>query len=149
VLITSAAFVVFFCIAIINGSIRTLMNSKVEVGAQGRVIATSLMMTSITQPLGYVIAGPLADKVFEPLLALNGPLAGSVGKIIGIGPGRGIGLIFVAAGALSVAVTITGYLYRPLRMMESDLPDIPGDKSFAEEKDRKVENTLSALVSNK
>jgi MFS transporter, DHA3 family, macrolide efflux protein len=148
VLVASAAFVVFFCIAIINGSIRTLMNSKVEVGAQGRVIAMSLMMTSITQPLGYLIAGPLADKVFGPLLALNGPLAGSVGRIIGIGPGRGIGMMFVVAGVLSVAVTIGGYLYRPLRMMESDLPDIPGDKSFAEEEDRKVESTLNALVPN-
>jgi MFS transporter, DHA3 family, macrolide efflux protein len=148
VLVTSAAFVIFFCLAIINGSIRTLMNSKVEVGAQARVIAMSLMMTSISQPLGYLLAGPLADKVFGPLLAFNGPLAGSVGRILGTGPGRGIALMFVIAGMLAVAVTIAGYLYRPLRMLETDLPDIPDDKFVASHENRKDDPGQSALVPN-
>lgn len=148
VLATSSAFVVFFCFAIINGSIRTLINAKVEVGAQARVFATSLMMTSLSQPLGFLIAGPLADKVFGPMLALNGSLAGSVGRILGVGTGRGIGLLFVVAGAFGVAVTAAGFLYRPLRRMEWELPDIAGDKPMAAEEDRKMAGPLTALVQN-
>lgn len=148
VLVTSAAFVVFFSFAISNGTIRTLMNSKVEVGAQARVFAMSFMMTSIAQPLGYLIAGPLADKVFGPLLAFNGPLAGSVGRILGVGPGRGIAMMFIVAALLNLVVIAGGYSFRPLRMLESDLPDIPGDKPFAGLEDRKDGRALGVLVAN-
>jgi len=41
--------------------------------------------------LGFLLAGPLADKVFEPMMAPGGFLAGSVGAFLGVGPGRGIG----------------------------------------------------------
>jgi MFS transporter, DHA3 family, macrolide efflux protein len=124
VLATVSAFAVFFCMPIINGCNRALMNVKVEPGVQGRVFATSRMITSLTQPLGYILAGPLADKVFGPLLMTDGPLAGSVGQILGTGPGRGVGLLFVVAGVLGVAVTAAGYLYGPFRRLDSDLPDI-------------------------
>lgn len=145
---TCFAFAAFFCLPIVNGSYNTLLNSKVEVGAQARVFAVSRMMTSLTQPLGYMLAGPLADRVFGPWMAIHGPLAGSVGRVLGVGPGRGIGLLFVVAGALGIIVAVVGYFYRPLRMIECDLPDITGDKPLAAEEDRKVDGTLNALLSS-
>jgi len=33
-------------------------------------------------------------------MATNGLLAGSIGQIIGVGPGRGIGLLLAIAGAM-------------------------------------------------
>lgn len=148
VLITISAFVVFFCMPIINGSNRTLMNTKVEMGAQARVFAVSRMMTSLAQPLGYLIAGPLADKIFGPMLAPNGVLAGSVGRILGTGPGRGIGLVFVLVGVLATAATVSGYLYRPLRLMEGELPDIADEKLIVEQEQPKTDRALAALVPN-
>jgi len=144
-LVTISAFVVFLCMPIINGSNRALLNVKVEPGIQGRVFATSRMITSLTQPLGYVIAGPLADKVFGPLLVAGGALSQNVGTIIGVGPGRGIGLLFVVVGALAIAVTAAGYLYRPFRQVESDLPDIPDDELPGEEQ-QEEECALRVLV---
>ena len=38
--------------------------------------------------MAYVVAGSLADRIFEPLMAADGLLAGSVGQILGVGPGR-------------------------------------------------------------
>ncbi len=140
-LVTGSAFVILLCMPIINGSNRALMNTKVEPGVQGRVFAMSRMITSLTLPLGYLIAGPLADRVFGPLLAPGGPLAGSVGKILGVGPGRGIGLLFVVMGTLAVVVTVTGYLYRPLRLVEGELPDVSDDKSLAGEDTRSDKTT--------
>ncbi|MBF2059942.1 MAG: MFS transporter, partial [Fischerella thermalis M66_A2018_004] len=52
--------------------------------------------------LAYLIAGPLADQVFEPLLTPTGLLAGSVGKFIGVGRGYGIALLFVVMGMLTM-----------------------------------------------
>ena len=79
-------------------------------------------------PLSYLMAGPLADRVFEPLMAINGLLAGSVGRIIGAGPGRGIGLIFVITGILTIIITILTYLYPRVRYLEDELPDMVHDE---------------------
>ena len=67
--------------------------------------------------------GPLVDRLLEPLLIPGGRLAGNVGLIIGVGPGRGIGLLFIAMGMLKVAVTLASLLNPRVRRIEDELPD--------------------------
>ncbi len=64
------------------------------------MFAVRRMIAWASLPLAYVAAGPLADRVFEPLLAEGGLLVGTVGRIIGVGKGRGIGLMFVVLGGM-------------------------------------------------
>jgi len=90
---------------------------------QGRVFATINMICFSCIPLAYVVAGPLAERIFEPLMATDGLLAGSIGQIIGVGPGRGIGLLFITMEILAIGVTCVGYRYPPLRFVEEELPD--------------------------
>ena len=78
-------------------------------------------------PLAYIVAGPLADNVFRPLLVEGGALAGSVGQLIGVGPGRGTGFMFMVIGALSVLVAAAGYLSPRVRNVEDELPDVMPD----------------------
>lgn len=79
-------------------------------------------------PLAYIAAGPLADNVFRPLLVEGGALAGSVGQLIGVGPGRGTGFMFIVVGALSVLVAAAGYLNPRVRNVEDELPDVMPDE---------------------
>jgi hypothetical protein len=79
----------------------------------------------------FLGAGPLADHVFEPLLASNGGLAGSVGTIIGLGPGRGIGLMFILMGLLTILTAVGGLLVPRLRHVDVDLPDSDLEKPMA------------------
>jgi MFS family permease len=72
------------------------------------------------------LAGPLSDRVFEPLLATGGPLTGSVGQLIGSGPGRGIGLLFLLMGSLTILTAVAGFLQPRLRRVELELPDALG-----------------------
>ncbi|NJL79228.1 MAG: hypothetical protein HC836_20700 [Richelia sp. RM2_1_2] len=46
-----------------------------------------------------------------------------MGKIIGIGTGRGIGLMFILMGLIIMLITMLGYYYPPLRKVEIELPD--------------------------
>jgi DHA3 family macrolide efflux protein-like MFS transporter len=85
------------------------------------------MIAYPTTCIAYLIAGPLADNVLEPLLAKGGPLAGSIGQIIGTGPGRGIGLLYIVVGIFTVLVTIVAYSYPRLRLIEDELPDAVTD----------------------
>jgi DHA3 family macrolide efflux protein-like MFS transporter len=95
---------------------------------QGKVFAAQQMIAASTRPLAYLVAGPLVDRLFEPLLAPGGGLARSVGQIIGVGPGRGIGLLFVVMGALKVGVTLASYLDPKIRRIEDELPDAPAER---------------------
>ena len=131
VLIATAGFAAFFSIPIIIGSAHAIWQKKVAPDVQGRVFAVRSMISWSCFPLAYLVAGPLADYVFEPLLVHGGPLAGSIGQFIGVGPGRGIGLLFIAVGAFIMLVTITAYHYRPLRQVEDDLPDAIADEMAA------------------
>jgi MFS transporter, DHA3 family, macrolide efflux protein len=118
-----AAFTYFFGFPIVNDSDQAIWQSKVELAVQGRVFALRRMLTWGSLPFAGLVAGPLADRVFEPLLVPGGLLAGSIGQIIGVGKGHGIALLFVAIGILTMTVTVCGYLYQPLRLLETQLPD--------------------------
>lgn len=128
-LIAVGGFIAFFSAPIVNSSTRAIFQSKVALDVQGRVFAVMQMIAGSTAPMAYLVAGPLADHVFEPLLATNGPLAGSIGQIIGVGPGRGIGLLFILAGILLILATAIGYLYPRLRLVEDELPDATTDEA--------------------
>ncbi|MBR8835862.1 MAG: MFS transporter [Stigonema ocellatum SAG 48.90 = DSM 106950] len=116
-------FIYFFGVPIINGCDQAIWQSKVAPAVQGRVFALRRMLAWASLPLAYLIAGPLADEVFEPLLAVGGSLAGSIGQIIGVGRGHGIALLFIVMGMLNMLVATGGYLYQPLRLLEKQLPD--------------------------
>ncbi len=124
-------FLYFFGLAIINSSSQVIWQNKVPPEVQGRVFAVRRMIAWASLPLAYMVAGPLADQVFEPLLAAGGPLVGTIGRVIGVGPGHGIALLFVLMGMLSMLVTVGGYLYPPLRLVEEELPDAIADEAPA------------------
>ena len=141
-LITAAGFGIFFCMPIVNGSSQALWQSKVEPDLQGRVFSARRMIAMAASPLAYIIVGPLADNLFEPLLAVNGPLAGNVGRIIGTGPGRGSGLMFIVMGVLSIVVAVVAYLNPRIRLVEDELPDVVADETLD---DRTAQKTAEVL----
>jgi MFS family permease len=122
-LIIIGGFLSTLTVPIISSSNQVIWQKKVAADVQGRVFAIRRTITLATPLLTYVIAGPLADRVFEPMMAVNGPLAGSIGQILGMGPGRGIGLLFVTMGLLLVLITVICCLSPHLRRVEDELPD--------------------------
>lgn len=123
--IASGLYLFFSQIVLVSS--RTIWQVKIAPEYQGRVFAVQQMVTAIFFPLGQILAGPLADKVFQPLMNADGAWAGSVGQIIGVGPGRGIGLMFIVLGILNLVLTIGGYLYPRIRLLEDEIPDALGD----------------------
>ena len=70
-----------------------------------------------------LLAGCLAETVFEPALLAHQPLAQSVGRIIGSGPGRGIGLLLILMGLVKLGIGGLMWASRSVRTVERDLPD--------------------------
>jgi MFS family permease len=119
-----SGFLFFFILPIANGSSTAIWQTKVEPGVQGRVFATRRMLASFATPLAYMLAGPLADLIFEPFMTSGGAIALRIASIIGSGPGRGFGLIFVILGLLISIASLLGYLYPRIRLVEVELPDV-------------------------
>ncbi len=133
-LLALIAFLFFFGQPIINSSTLVIFQKKVAANVQGRVFALISAIANAAVPFAYVVAGPLADRVFEPLMVADGLLAGTIGQIIGVGSGRGIGLMFIIMGILTMLATVIAYQYPPLRFVENQLPDaVIDDSSIAPE----------------
>lgn len=102
-----------------------LFQTKIEAGAQGRTKAARSMISMSLMPLAFLSAGPLSDYVFGPALLPGGALArGFAGRTLGLGPGRGAGLLFVLAGIALLLITAIIYIQPNIRKLEDRLPDL-------------------------
>ena len=115
---------VLFTIPLIVQSASTIWQHKVPSELQGRVFALRALLAGSALPVGYLAAGPLADRLFEPLLRGGGHLAGSVGRILGTGPGRGAALLLVILGATTILAALVAGASPRLRRVEEELPDL-------------------------
>jgi MFS transporter len=105
------------------GNSQALWQSKVTSDTQGRIFALRSMIAGSSLPIAYLIAGPLADRVFTPLLTTNGLLAGTIiGHVLGVGPGRGVGLLFIVLGIYGMLVVALAAVFPQLRQLDT-LPD--------------------------
>jgi hypothetical protein len=96
-----------FATAILNAHWLAIVQAKVGLELQGRVIATGIMLSWLMVPAGFLAAGPLASRVFEPLL-----------------PGHGIALLVIVAGVASTLLGLAAFGTRRVRRLEDDLPDV-------------------------
>jgi hypothetical protein len=69
--------------------------------------------------VAYVFAGVLADYVFNPALKEGGVLADTVGRVIGTGETRGIGLLIMLSGLGLVITALLISRSKGLRALES------------------------------
>ncbi len=98
-LVTGAGIFLFFLVLpFLNTSADVLVRSNVASGVQGRVWGIISLLSQTGTAVAYALSGVLADHIFEPLMSEQGLLAGSIGKLIGTGQGRGIGFMLVLSG---------------------------------------------------
>jgi MFS transporter, DHA3 family, macrolide efflux protein len=104
---------------IINSYNQAIWQSKVPPDIQGRVFSVRRVIAQITGPLGLGIAGPLADRLFEPMMAKENFLT----PIFGSSKGAGMALLIAITGVLTVFVGIGGYLNKRVWNVEMEIPD--------------------------
>ena len=107
----------------INSLYIAILQAKIEPDLQGRIFGLENSISTITYPLGQIIAGFAVDTFLEPALLSGGSLANSFGKIAGTGPGAGMGLTILIGGILAIITGVAGYAIRSIREIEILLPD--------------------------
>ncbi|MFF7581165.1 amino acid adenylation domain-containing protein [Streptomyces sp. NPDC008061] len=122
-LIVTGMFLLAFGESLADGHWIALVQTKVGLELQGRVLAIFMTLMMLTMPLGYLVVGPLAEHYVKPLLQPGGALADTVGALLGTGPGRGLALLVVVSGLLQLGWAARGWANSRLRLLEDDLPD--------------------------
>jgi len=117
-----AFFVVFFA-QFASGTSGVIWQTKVPHDVQGRVFAYRGMIASIASPIGMILAGTLADYVFEPMMQVGNWGANAFGQLVGTGPGAGMGLMMVLAGGVGVILGLSGFIIPSIRNLETLIPD--------------------------
>ncbi len=107
IFIIIVGFMFFAVLPFVNTSIEVLIRVNIDNKKQGRVWSIISTVTYLGSVVAFVVAGFLADKVFNPFLEVNGKLAGTVGSIIGVGEGRGIGLMLIISGIAISFISIS------------------------------------------
>jgi DHA3 family macrolide efflux protein-like MFS transporter len=121
-LIAGLAPAFLFTIPVVAGSFMAILQTQTPADVQGRVFATVRMVSLVSVPAAYFLAGPLADGVFEPAMSPGGALAGSVGRWIGTGEGRGIALMFMISGLVLAATAAAAWASPHIRGVEDSVP---------------------------
>ncbi len=130
---TGAALFSAFFIPFIISADRAIWQQKVPADIQGRIFGVQGLFRQMGMPLGYLLAGPLADRILEPAMMPGGTLAPIFGGLVGTGPGAGMGLMFVCTALMGCALCLSGYLIPAVRNVERDLPDAEVDSAVSDE----------------
>ena len=129
VYVSAGLFLLMFFLPFGSGPSAALFAAKIAPDVQGRVFATRSMISQSMMPVAFLLSGILADNVFNPLLVEGGALANTfVGRWLGVGQTRGIGLMMLSSGLILVVVSLLVYLNPRIRNIESEIPDaVPDD----------------------
>ncbi len=120
-LLAASAFLIMLPNTFATILLQSMLQAKVAPDVQGRVFGCVQQLVMLMNPVAYLIAGPLADRIFEPMVGRAGwetisPLVGNVA-------GSGMGLIFVLSGALGLVLSVVLFSVPMIRHIENILPD--------------------------
>lgn len=99
---------------LLGSSETALWMQNIAPAMQGRVFAANALVGQGVSAIATIIAGPLADRVFEPLLQSDHPLATLLAPIIGTQPGAGIATLYILSSLGLLSIGLWGYTRKPL-----------------------------------
>jgi MFS family permease len=117
-----ASFFGAFLYPPIEAASQAIWLSQTPVAEQGRIFAARRVMTESAGLAVLLLAGPLADDVFEPGMREGGWLRPVFGWLVGTGAGSSMAAIFVLSGTLTLTIGGLGFTVRRLRDLDRATP---------------------------
>jgi DHA3 family multidrug efflux protein-like MFS transporter len=131
-------FFIYLVLApVAEASEQTIIQKVVPFQEQGRVFGFAQSLETAASPVTAFLIGPIAQFWILPSMT-DGPLAEAIGPWFGIGPERGMALIFIVAGVIGLIVTLVALRSGPYRRLSNRYLAASGDA------DRVVEGEASA-----
>ena len=118
VLLAVGTFIWMFLFPFIEAIEQTIFQKVVPPERLGRVIGFAHSIEQSASPLTAFLIGPIAQFVFIPFMT-TGRGVGMIGSWFGTGMGRGIALVFSAAGIVGLVISLLARRSRAYRLLSS------------------------------
>jgi DHA3 family multidrug efflux protein-like MFS transporter len=105
ILLSIGSLVWMIFIPFIEATEQTIIQKVVPVERQGRVFGFAHTVEQSASPLTAFLIGPLAQFVFIPFMT-TGRGVSLIGSWFGVGEGRGMALVFIAAGFVGLIIAL-------------------------------------------
>ena len=115
---SAAGFFAELTIPFIVSPYFALWQEMVPPDVQGRVFSTREMIQIASQPIGYLLGGVMADRLFEPAMQSGGLFSSLFGPLVGTGPGAGMAFMFVITSVCGSLIGFTGLLLPSIRQLD-------------------------------
>jgi hypothetical protein len=128
VLVILGAFGMAFSISLGNGIVITIIQTKFPQRMQGRVFAINMTIAAATAPVGLAVIAPYGTRLLSPVARTSGSLGGLVHLVVGTGPGRAIGLVYVLCAVALALLVLVARGIKTIARFDRDVPDaLPDD----------------------
>jgi MFS transporter, DHA3 family, multidrug efflux protein len=115
-LLAAGTFVWMFFVPFTEAIEQTILQKVVPPDRLGRVFGFAHSIEQAASPVTAFLIGPLAEWTFIPFMT-TGAGAQLIGDWFGTGVGRGIALVFTAAGAVGLAVTLVAMRSKSYKLL--------------------------------
>lgn len=116
ILLAIGMFLYMCLVPFIEATEQTIFQKVVPTERLGRVFGLAHSIESAASPITAFFIGPLAQLVFIPFMT-TGKGVELIGNWFGVGPGRGIALVFILAGFAGLIVTLIAMRSRSYKLL--------------------------------
>ncbi len=116
VLLMVGSFVWMFFFPFIEAIEQSIFQKVVPQERLGRVFGFAHSVEQSASPITAFLIGPIAQLVFIPFMT-TGAGTELIGNWFGVGPGRGLALVFIVAGMIGLAVTLLAMRSRSYKLL--------------------------------
>jgi DHA3 family multidrug efflux protein-like MFS transporter len=121
VMLTVGMLVWLALIPVIEAAEQTVLQRSIPYERQGRVFGFAQLLENAAAPITAFLMAPLAETIFIPFMTDGGGVDW-IGGWFGVGPERGIALMFTLAGLVGVVVTAATRWSRSYRLLATADP---------------------------
>lgn len=117
ILLLAAGILIWVCLMpFIEATEHTIIQKVVPYERQGRVIGFAQSVEMGASPITAFLIGPIAQFIFIPFMT-TGAGVELIGSWFGVGPGRGIALVFIITGIIGLVVTLVAMRSRAYKLL--------------------------------
>lgn len=104
---------------LLGSSETAIWMEKIAPVRQGRVFAANALVVQLVSAIATLIAGPCADRVFEPLMQSQNSISSVLSSVVSNEAGAGIAVLYIMTSLGLIAVGVSGYALPVLRTIET------------------------------
>ncbi len=93
-------------VPVANAAVSTMFHEQVPANMHGRVFGLRNVIGQMLYPFGAACAGLVGAHLSAPAMSEGGALAGTLGRVIGVGPDRGPALIMLGVAAALATIML-------------------------------------------